>query len=59
MAADETDSRRRTVWPTEEGARRLESALAERRKAHAALAALIDVDAVQRIAKATERLAEG
>ena len=59
MAADETDSRRRTVWPTEEGARRLESALEEWRRAHGELAALIDVDAVQRIAKATERLAEG
>jgi DNA-binding MarR family transcriptional regulator len=59
MAADETDSRRRAVWLTEEGARRLESALAEWRKAHAELAALIDVAAVQRIAKATERLAEG
>ena len=59
MAADETDSRRRAVWLTEDGARRLELALAEWRKAHAELAALIDVGAVQRIAKATERLAEG
>ena len=59
MAADETDLRRRAVWLTEDGARRLELALAEWRKAHAELAALIDVGAVQRIAKATERLAEG
>ena len=59
MAADEADSRRRAVWLTEEGARRLESALAEWRKAHAELAALVDVGAVRRIAKATERLAEG
>ena len=58
-AADASDSRRRAVWLTEEGARRLESALAEWRKAHAELAALIDVGAVRRIAKATERLAEG
>ncbi len=58
MAADENDSRRRAVWLTEEGATRLESALAEWRKAHAELAALIDVGAVQCIAKATERLAE-
>ncbi len=59
MAADESDSRRRAVWLTEEGARRLESALAEWRKAHAELAALIDVEAVRRIAKATERLGDG
>ena len=59
MAADENDSRRRAVWLTEEGARRLESALAEWRKAHAELAALIDVGAVQRLTKATERLAGG
>ncbi len=59
MAADENDSRRRAVWLTEEGARRLESALVEWRKAHAELAAFIDVGAVRRIAKATERLAEG
>ncbi len=59
MAVDEADSRRRSVWLTEEGARRLEAALVDWRKAHAELAALIDVGAVQRIAKATERLAEG
>jgi DNA-binding MarR family transcriptional regulator len=59
MAADEADSRRRAVWLTEEGARRLESALKEWRKAHAELTALIDVDAVRAIAKATERLTEG
>jgi len=59
MAADESDARRRAVWLTEEGARRLESALAEWRKAHAELAALIDVEAVRRIAKATERLDDG
>ncbi len=59
MGADESDSRRRAVWLTEEGARRLESALAEWRKAHAELAALIDVEAVRRIAKATERLGDG
>ena len=58
-AADASDSRRRAVWLTEEGARRLESALAEWRKAHAELAALIDVEAVRRIAKATERLDDG
>ncbi len=59
MAADEADSRRRAVRLTEEGARRLEAALVEWRKAHAELAALIDVGAVRAIAKATERLGEG
>jgi DNA-binding MarR family transcriptional regulator len=59
MAPDETDSRRRAVWLTEDGARRLESALGAWRKAHNELAVLVDVAAVQRIAKATERLAEG
>jgi DNA-binding MarR family transcriptional regulator len=58
MTADEADSRRRAVRLTEEGAQRLEAALADWRKAHAALAALVDVDAVRQIAKATERLAE-
>ena len=58
MAADGADSRRRAVWLTEEGARRLESALAEWRKAHAELTPLIDVAAIRRIAKATERLPE-
>jgi len=57
MAAGETDSRRRAVWLTDAGARRLESALGEWRKAHAELAALIDVGAVRAFAEATERLA--
>lgn len=56
MAVGETDSRRRAVWLTEDGARRLESALCAWRKAHDELAAVIDVGAVQRLAKATERL---
>ena len=59
IAADETNSRRRAVWLTEKGARKLEVALVGWRKAHAELAALIDVGAVRQIAKATERLAEG
>ncbi len=59
MAAGETDSRRRAVWLTEAGAQRLESALAEWRKAHTELAALIDVGVVKVFAEATERLAEG
>ena len=58
-AADASDSRRRAVWLTEEGARRLESALAEWRKAHAELSALIDVEAVRRFARGAERLADG
>ena len=59
MVIDENDSRRRAVWLTEEGARRLESALAAWRKAHAELSGLIDVAAVQRLARTAERLSEG
>jgi len=49
---------RRAVWLTEEGARRLEAALNEWRRAYAELAALIDAGAVAQIAKATEQLAQ-
>jgi DNA-binding MarR family transcriptional regulator len=59
MAVDENDSRRRAVWLTEEGARRLESALPAWRKAHAELSDFIDVAAVKRLANSTERLSEG
>ena len=59
MAVDENDSRRRAVWLTEEGARRLESALAAWREAHAELSGLIDVAAVKRLASMAERLSEG
>ncbi len=59
MAVDDADSRRRAVWLTEEGARRLESALGAWRKAHAELSALVDVASVQQLAKTTERLGDG
>jgi DNA-binding MarR family transcriptional regulator len=59
VAADEADSRRRAVWLTEKGARRLEAALGDWRKAQAELSALVDVEAVRRIARAAERLSEG
>ena len=59
MAPDEIDSRRRAVWLTESGARRLEAALEQWRHAHNKLAALIDVGAVRRVAKATDVLAKG
>jgi DNA-binding MarR family transcriptional regulator len=59
ISVDESDSRRRAVWLTEKGARRLESALAAWRRAHAELSALIDVSAVRRLAQTTERLSEG
>ncbi len=58
MAVDESDSRRRAVWLTEEGARRLELALAAWRAAHAELSTLIDVAAVQRLAQMAGRLGE-
>lgn len=59
MAVDESDSRRRSVWLTDKGARRLESALAAWRKAHDELSGLIDVAAVNRLARTAERLSEG
>ena len=59
MAADDADSRRRSVWLTIAGARQLEAGLAAWRKAHDELAALIDVGAVREIARTAERLTEG
>jgi DNA-binding MarR family transcriptional regulator len=57
IAIAEKDQRRRAVWLTEEGARRLESALPVWRKAHAALARRMDGELAVRLAKATRGLA--
>src|SRR5262249_49484690 len=46
IAVVETDMRRRAVWLTEAGARRLEAAVPAWRRAHKALGALIDPRAV-------------
>jgi DNA-binding MarR family transcriptional regulator len=51
IAVVESDQRKRMVWLTEKGARRLEVALAAWRQAHAALAKQISVDAVQRLSR--------
>lgn len=57
IVAAETDLRRRAVWLTEAGARRLESALASWRTAHAALSRLMDSALARRLATETEALA--
>jgi DNA-binding MarR family transcriptional regulator len=49
----ETDLRRRAVWLTENGARRLEAAIPAWRRAHEALAQIIAPSDVQRIAAAS------
>ena len=54
----ETDLRRRAVWLTETGARRLEAAIPLWRKAHARLAKHVSPDLARRLADATESLAQ-
>jgi DNA-binding MarR family transcriptional regulator len=56
IAVVETDLRRRAVWLTETGARRLESAVPIWRKAHAKLAKRLAPDLARRLANATEAL---
>jgi len=57
IAAVEWDQRRRAVWLTEQGARRLEAALPAWRKAHAELAKRLDPRLAHRLAEAAEALA--
>jgi len=57
IAAVETDLRRRMVWLTETGARRLEAAIPVWRGAHARLAKRLSPDLARRLADATESLA--
>jgi DNA-binding MarR family transcriptional regulator len=54
VAAD--DQRRRAVWLTEEGARRLEAAIPVWRQAHAALAERLEPELALRLGAATEEL---
>jgi DNA-binding MarR family transcriptional regulator len=54
----ETDLRRRAVWLTEKGARRLEAAIPVWRTAHAALADSLNPVEVRSLAAATEALAD-
>lgn len=53
----QADLRRRAVWLTEEGARRLETAIPLWRRAHRKLAAEVDPEMVRRIAAGAARLA--
>lgn len=57
IAIVEKDLRRRAVWLTDEGGRRLEAAIPVWRRAHAALSAVIDARAVRKIAATTAALA--
>jgi DNA-binding MarR family transcriptional regulator len=57
IAVVEADLRRRMVWLTETGARRLEAAIPVWRRAHARLAKCLSPDLARRLADATEALA--
>ena len=56
IAIIEGDQRRRAVWLTEEGARRLQAAIPVWRKAHAALAKRLDPRLALRLGAASEEL---
>ncbi len=56
IAVVESDLRRRAVWLTETGARRLEAAIPVWRTAHAQLAQRLSPELAQRLAAATEAL---
>ncbi|WP_284735845.1 MarR family winged helix-turn-helix transcriptional regulator [Dongia deserti] len=56
IAVVESDLRRRAVWLTEAGARRLEAAVPLWRKAHARLAKLLSPDLPRRLANQAEAL---
>ena len=57
IASAEQDLRRRAVWLTEQGARRLETAILIWREAHAALAKRLDPRLALRLGVASEALA--
>jgi len=57
IAAVEADLRRRAVWLTETGARRLEAAIPLWRKAHAKLARRLSPERARALARAAEGLA--
>jgi len=56
IAVVESDLRRRAVWLTETGARRLEAAIPAWRKAHAKLAKVLAPDLARRLADQAEAL---
>ena len=57
IAVVEKDLRRRAVWLTERGARRLEAAMPVWKKAHAALSKAIEPTLVRKLASASEVIA--
>jgi DNA-binding MarR family transcriptional regulator len=59
IALVETDMRRRAVWLTESGARRLEAAIPAWRKAHAKLAKLLSPDLARGLAVVSAALPSG
>ena len=59
IAVVESDLRRRAVWLTETGARRLEAAIPLWRKAQARLAKLLSPDLPRRLADQSESLIDG
>ena len=56
IAVVESDQRKRMVWLTEKGARKLEAALAIWREAHARLARQVSVESVRRLSREVESL---
>lgn len=56
IAVVEADQRKRMVWLTEKGARRLEAALVSWRQAHTRLAEHLSVDLVGRVAREARSL---
>ena len=52
----ESDQRKRMVWLTEKGARRLEASLVSWRQAHAELGKLVSTDLVQRLALEAQKI---
>ena len=58
IAIAEDDQRRRAVWLTEEGARRLEAAIPVWREAHAALAKRFDPGLALELRSASDKLVE-
>lgn len=59
IAIVERDQRRRAVWLTENGARRLEAAIPVWRSAHAALAEILEPELARRLAIASQALMDG
>lgn len=52
----ESDQRKRMVWLTEKGARRLEASISSWRQAHAELGKVLSTDLVQRLALEAQRI---